>query len=166
MYNDQIHVGRHHTNKINYKMMKKSKKLKLLLIFTTLFFPLFLFGQCDTDAFLDPCASNLGTYNYIKSFTIIASPRKRANPEYSYVLSKGSTYMLIVCNQNAPGGKMIISLYDRNHNFIGSTYDEDTKKNYTDLIFPCSATGVYYIRASYEGVKGGCGLCILGFTKD
>lgn len=146
--------------------MKKPKELRILLFLAALFFPGSIFGQCDTDIYLDQCASNLGTYNYIKSFSVNASPRKKVNPEYSYVFSKGSTYMIIVCDQNVIGGKMIVSLYDREHKLIASTYDEKTDKYYSDLLYPCEATGVYYIRATFEGSKGGCGMCILGFNKE
>lgn len=146
--------------------MKKNKELKLLLILCAWLFPLISFGQCNTDAFLDKCASNLGTFNYIKSFSINASPRKRANSENSFVFSKGSTYILIACKENSVGGTMIINLYDRNHNLIGSTYDEKTKKHCADMRYSCSSTGVYYIKVAFEGTKKGCGMCILGFNKD
>jgi hypothetical protein len=122
-------------------------------------------GQCETYTFLDNCATSLGTFNYIKSFDITAAPRKKAQPEFSYVFSKGSTYMLILCEDLLVQGKMVINLYDRNHNLIASTYDETTKKHYPKLVYSCSATGVYYIKASFTDSKKGCGMCILGFDK-
>ncbi len=145
--------------------MKKAKEIKILLLLSIFLLPNTSFGQCDTDMFLDQCASGLGTYNYIKSFSVNVS-RKKVTPEYSYVFSKGSTYMLIVCDQNVIGGKMVVNLYDRNHKFIASTYDEKNNKHYSDLLYPCEATGVYYIQTTFEGSKGGCGMCILGFNKE
>jgi hypothetical protein len=145
--------------------MKKAKEIKILLLLSIFLLPNTAFGQCDTDMFLDQCASSLGTYNYIKSFNVNVS-RKKVTPEYSYVFSKGSTYMLIVCDQNVIGGKMVVNLYDRNHKFIASTYDEKNNKHYSDLLYPCEATGVYYIQTTFEGSKGGCGMCILGFNKE
>jgi hypothetical protein len=146
--------------------MKVKKELKILILSVFFLGSFSAFGQCDTDIFLDECAHGLGTYNYIKSFSIKASSHKKSNPEYSYVFSKGSTYMLIVCDQNLIGGKMILKLYDREHNLIASTFDEKDHKYYTDLRYSCEATGVYYIQASFEGSKGGCGMCILGFNKE
>jgi hypothetical protein len=146
--------------------MGKNKKLLLLLLLCTILFPLISDGQCDTDIFLDKCATNLGSFNYIKSFSLNARPKKKAYSEFSYVFSKGSSYMLIVCNENSDGGEMLINLFDREHKLIASTYDEKTKKHFPDLIYSCSATGVYYIKASYEGTKKGCGMFILGFNKD
>ncbi len=146
--------------------MKERRGLRILIVLATLFYSGSLFGQCDTDIFLDKCASNLGTFNYIKSFSVNASSRKKAIPEYSYVFSKGSTYMLIVCDQNVNGGRMVVTLYDREHKLIASTYDEKNNKYYSDLTYPCEATGVYYIRATFEGSRSGCGMCILGFNKE
>ena len=146
--------------------MKKNIRLILLIVIGVSLFTKYSFGQYETDVFLDKCASNLGTYNYINSFISYAHQRKKATTEYSYIFSKGSSYMMVACTENASGGKMVISLYDRNHNLIASTYDEETKKYYPDLLYPCSATGVYYIKATFEGTKNGCGMCILGFSKD
>lgn len=137
-----------------------------MIVLGILLFPRVTLGQCSTDVFLDQCASGLGTYNYIKSFTVDVRSRKRNNQGNSYVFSKGSTYMLIACDENVVGGKMIMSLFDRNHNLISSTYDETNNKFYTNLVYPCSATGVYYIKVTFYKAKKGCGLCIIGFNKE
>ena len=146
--------------------MKKRKAFWLLLILTTFIIPQVSSGQSDTDVLLDKCASNLGTFNYIKSFKVNVGFWKKSGPEYSYVFSKGSTYLLILCNENTDKGKMVINLYDTNRNTVASNYDEKTKEYFTDLLYPCSATGVYYIKISFEGMKRGHGICILGFNKE
>ncbi|HLN19738.1 MAG TPA: hypothetical protein VK213_01525 [Bacteroidales bacterium] len=145
--------------------MKKTLRLLPVLI---LIFALtdVLRAQCDSDEFLDKCASNLGTYNYLKTFVSRVNPRKKSSPENIYVFSKGSTYKMIACLDDPLAGKMIISLYDRNHNLIGSTFDESSGKYFSELQYPCPATGVYYIKTSFEGMKSGCGMCILGFSKE
>jgi len=146
--------------------MKKTKQSSILLLLVAMLFPNIGYGQCDTDLFLDQCAQNLGTYNYIKSFNISVTSRKKAYPEYSYVFSKGSKYMLIVCDEFMVEGKMVVNLYDREHNLLASSYDAENDKYYPNLIYSCSTTGVYYIQTTFLGSKGGCGLCILGFTKE
>jgi len=156
----------HSVEILNSGYLNKIIRLFLFLVTSLFLFPAYSSGQCESDEFLDKCASNLGTYNYIKSFVVNANPRKNANPEFKYVFSKGSTYMMIACTENSDHGRMVISLYDREHNLIATTYDEKTKKYFPELQYPCSATGVYYIKATIEGAKNGCGLCILGFTKD
>lgn len=114
--------------------MKLIKQTQILLILAAVLSPFSASGQCETDIFLDQCASCLGTYNYIRSFNVDASARKKATPEYTYVFSKGSKYMLVVCDQSAAQGKMVVSLYDRDHNLIASTYDETNDKSYPSLI--------------------------------
>jgi hypothetical protein len=146
--------------------MKVIRDIKILLISGFLLGSVSVFGQCDADMFLDQCANGLGTYNYIKSFSIKVPLHKRINPECSYVFSKGSTYLLIACDQNLKGGKMILSLYDREHNLIASTFNEKDNRYYSDLRYSCETTGVYYITASFKGSKGGCGMCILGFNRE
>ena len=122
------------------------------------------FGQCQSDEFLDNCASKLESFTFIKAFN--SSMTKAGKEEFSYVFSKGSNYLIIVCDQNKPGERLIISLYDRNRKLIASTYNSATKTYYPDLLYPCTATGVYYLEAKLEGSKGGCGVTILGFMKS
>ncbi len=146
--------------------MQVVRNIKALLLSAFILGSVNVYGQCDSDMLLDQCAHNLGTYNYIKSFSMKASSHRKSNHEYSYVFSKGSNYLIIVCDQNLKGGKMIVNLYDREHNLIGSTFDEKENKYYPELRYSCETTGVYYIKASFEGSKGGCGMCILGFNKE
>jgi hypothetical protein len=146
--------------------MKNHYKVSSILLVILFLFPLHSSGQCDPDKLLDKCASNLGTYNYIKSFVAYANPRKKSDSENTYVFSKGSTYKLIACDEDGARGRMIISLYDRNRSLIACTFNDKTGKYYTELLYPCSSTGVYYIKATFENTKNGCGMFILGFTKD
>lgn len=122
-------------------------------------------AQCSSDAFMDNCSNALDDFNFIKSFEY-SNPKGGAKAEYSYVFSKGSTYRIVVCDENIAGNKMIISLYDRNHKLIASNFDKASKKVFPALTYPCSATGVYYIEYSFQGDKAKCGINILGFTKN
>lgn len=146
--------------------MKKNLKTFISAVLMLTVFPANSPSQCESDDFLDKCASNLGTYNYIKTFTAYSHPKRKNSPENLYVFSKGSIYKMIACLNDPEAGKMVISLYDRNHNLIASTYDEVNQRYYNELQYPCLATGVYYIKTSYEGQRNGCGMCILGFTKE
>jgi len=140
------------------------RTLKFIFLFLIFFIPVGAYAQCDSDAFLDNCASKLEAFTFIKAFNTTI---KKSDPvEYSYVFSKGSTYMIVVCDQNISGNRMIVNLYDRNRKLIASSYNPKTKTYYPDLIYPCSATGVYYLGVSFESSKGGCGVSILGFKKS
>ncbi|MCP4311690.1 MAG: hypothetical protein GY790_10540 [Bacteroidetes bacterium] len=140
-------------------------KIKLMVILGMLMTSFIAYGQCGSDEFLDDCSSTLGSHTFIKAFNVELKPKKKENVEYSYVFSKGSNYMIIGCDQNLKGNRLIVSLYDRSHKLIASSYDRKTKKHYPDMVYPCSATGVYYIEATLEGSGQGCGVIILGFNK-
>ncbi len=140
------------------------KMIKIVLLLSIVMSSVNIFGQCDSDEFLDKCASSLETYTFIKAFNV--NMKKTEKVEYSYVFSKGSSYMIIVGDQKVPGQRMIVNLYDRNHKLIVSSYNKKSNTFYPNLVYPCSATGVYYMEATFEGTKGGCGVCILGFKKS
>jgi hypothetical protein len=152
------------------KENKKNKNLRLLgfiiILICTSTLSSTSFGRCNTDEFLGRCAVRLGEFNYIQSFEAKASKRKMEESEFSYVFSKGSTYIMIACEDNQGKGKMIVSLYNRDHKFIASTYDEEKDKSYSELNYPCSATGLYYIKIAFKSSKSRCGMCILGFSKE
>ena len=141
-------------------------KIKLIVILGMLATSFLASGQCESDEFLDACASSLDSHTFIKAFNVKVKPKKADKVEYSYVFSKGSSYMIILCDQNKKGNRMIVKLYDRGHRLIASSYDKRTKKHYPDLVYPCSATGVYYIEATMEGSSAQCGVIILGFNKN
>ena len=146
--------------------MKKFRVITIALFLGGLLIPGINYGQCDSDDFLDNCAPSLDTYTYIKKFPVAVKRKKSENTVFSYVFSKGSTYKLIVCDQDSEGGKMIINFYDRNRKLIASSYDKRSRLHHDVLLFPCTATGVYYIEGSFDGSGGGCGVCILGFDKS
>lgn len=138
--------------------------VKSLLVAIAILIPAIPQSQCDSEAFLDKCASNLGSFTFVKSFNVNLD-KSKDKQEFSYVFSKGSNYMLVVCDQNQQGGKMILNLYDRSHKFIASSYNKQSKKHYPSVTYPCSATGVYYIESTFENKSAGCGVSILGFEK-
>ena len=148
-------------------MKRKFLKVPLTRIILSLgltFSAGFSYAQCSSDAFMDNCSSALEDFNFIKSFEFENS-KGGAKNEYSYVFSKGSTYRIVVCDENIANEKMIVTLYDRNHKLIATNYLKASKKVFPSLTYPCSATGVYYIEYSFQGNKAKCGINILGFSK-
>ena len=141
-------------------------KIKLMVILGMLATTHVAHAQCESDEFLDNCSSSLGTNTFIKAFDVKIKPKKQDVVEYSYVFSKGSSYSIIVCDQNEKGKQMVVRLYDRSHKLIASSYNKKTKTHYPDLLYPCSATGVYYLEATLETQAAGCGVIILGFNKN
>lgn len=121
-------------------------------------------GDCDTNKLMETCASELDDYVYIKSFDI-STKKEEDKVEYSYVLSRDVTYRIITCEMDVEKRAMIINLFDRAHKLIASNYLKSSKKIIPILNYQCSATGVYYVEASFERKNGGCGINIIGFKK-
>ena len=154
------------TNRITHDTLPFLKiRTSLLTVFVSLIFSFSAYCQCDTDELPDDCATNLGTFNYIRSFTANAAQRKKSSREFTYVFSKGSTYLMVACTEKLNNGKMIITLYDRNHDQIATTSNEENGKDYPALKFECNTTGVYHFRISFAGTNKGCGICILGINN-
>ena len=120
--------------------------------------------SCGTDSFLDNCAPGLEDYTFIKMFNA-ESDGSGSKTDVSYVLSKGSTYRIVICDQNIKGSEMTVKLLDRNKKLIATNYLSSSRKYYPVLNYTCNATGVYYIQLSFKKGKEGCGVIILGFTK-
>jgi hypothetical protein len=110
------------------------------------------------------CSKKLGDFTFIKSVNINnACVEGKAN-QFSYVFSQGSTYMLLACDSEKKGSRMIVNLYDREKNLIAT--NKNRKKFYPSITFPCSATGVYYIESFYENSSpDACGINVLGFSR-
>lgn len=123
-------------------------------------------SQCQDAKFLDGCASLLGDFTFVKSFEIDKSRiKKTGTVEYSYVLSKGTDYIITGCDQAQSGGKMIVELYDRNRKIIATNFDKRNKKHYPKMGYTCSATGVYYLKYHFQKNKYDCGVSVIGFSK-
>lgn len=129
-----------------------------------LFSPTLIYSDCESESFLDDCASSLAPFTFLKAYKIPNDPSKTLGEQYSYVFSKGTTYKLSVCSDKSAKGQMVFNLYDRNKKLIASTYDKKTKKHFPAVSYDCTATGVYYLSFSFEG-DDGCGVGILGFKK-
>ena len=109
------------------------KKIILTLIVCVAFIaPSAAFAQCDNDDFMDECAVLLEDYMYVKSFDINTKSAKSKNAaitQYSYVFSKGTNYVITVCDQNKPGNKMVVSLYDRNKKLVEPMLTQKLENN-------------------------------------
>lgn len=147
--------------------MKKLNRLFKSVVLCALLLTSFSFSNgnpCDSEAFLNKCAPSLEDFVFITTFKI-GVEKEGGKTEYSYVLSRGTNYRIVICDQNETGNKMIVNFYDRNKKLIASNYLKASKKFYPSISYPCPATGVYYVEAFFEGNKKGCGLNILGFKK-
>jgi hypothetical protein len=121
-------------------------------------------AQCDDEDFMDDCAELLGEYMFVKSFNVEHSKQDQES-EFSYVFSKGTSYVITICDQNTGTDKMVVELYDRNRKLVASNYLKTKKTFYPKIGYPCQATGVYYMKYKFKSGEPSCGVSIIGFKK-
>lgn len=119
-------------------------------------------GDCDDVDFLDDCATQIQGYKYLKANKVNVEETGKS-VELSSVFSTGSTYILTACS-GGPG--MMVTLYDRTKKKIMNNYNSAKKSYYPSITYKCNATGVYYIKYEFENGAAGCGVGIIGFTKN
>ena len=137
------------------------KGLFLLTSFVLVLIPNLTMSQCMDEKLKTTCSSLLDSFIFVKSFKV-----NSGSTEYSYVFSKGTMYMITVCDEaEEKGNKMVVELYDRAHKLVASSFDKKTGKHFAKIGYPCSATGVYYMKYSFKGGKTGCGVSVLGFKR-
>ena len=141
-------------------------RTRSILMLFFLFLGSSAFSQCQEESFLNKCAGKLGDYMYLKSFKVDADQVEVGGSiEFNYVLSKGKKYVITVCDEKIESSRMVVKLYDRNKELIASSYDRRKRKHYPKLVYPCEATGVYYLEYSFRGSKANCGVSILGVDQ-
>ena len=147
--------------------MKPFKNISTVLLF--LIIPMLGFKTStkggDPEALLNKCAPSLEEFVFITTFKI-NSEKEGDKTNYSYVLSRGTNYKIVVCEQGNDGNKMVVNFYDRNKKLVASNYLKSSKKYFPSISYNCQVTGVYYVEAFFEGEKKGFGLNILGFKKN
>ena len=143
--------------------MKNIFKISIIILPFVLLTSLTPGGPCGSDSFLEACAPELGDYTFLKTFDVV--PAQGEKKQVSYIMSKGSKYRIVVCDEDTKGHDMKVKLLDRKKKMIATNYLSDKKKYYPSITFTCPATGVYYMEASFKSSIKGCGVIILGFTK-
>lgn len=140
----------------------------------SLLFLFIMFGVCvsshsqqqpECDAHLiSTCSQMLDKFTLAKSIDIKPSMYKYGGEkvEFSCFFSKGSTYVITLCDENPTSNKLMVDVYDKNKRLITRNFDANNKKYYTKIFFPCSATGMYYLKYSFHGGKPTCGASTLG----
>ena len=137
------------------------RKHILYLPFLLIFLLLTSFADeedCEDEDFLDECAEVIDGYKFLKANKITIDNDSKV--EYKSVFSKGSTYKLTACNVGQ--GALKLTLYDRNKKRVMSNFIRS--KYYSSVTYPCTATGVYYLKYEFT-VGNGCGVGIIGFKK-
>ncbi len=137
---------------------------KIIQLSVSLFLVLGFNAKLNAQCIQGECSKKLGEFTFIKSVNVNSACIEGKANQFSYVFSQGSTYMVLACDSEKKGARMIVNLYDREKNLIAT--NKNRKKFYPSITFPCGATGVYYIESFYEGNSSdACGLNVLGFSR-
>ncbi len=116
-------------------------------------------AQCKSDE----CVGKLSEgFTFLKSYQI-QIPASSDQVEYSYVFSKETNYMLVLCNGGTTSNT-IVTLYDSNRKIIATNYDKANNKVFPAIVYQCKATGIYYMKFSFLN-KPECSVGVLAFKK-
>lgn len=121
-------------------------------------------AQCDPNGYTEACISKLGEgFTFLKSFQIDGDGGNKNKVEYSYVFSKDTQYSLNICANGADTDGIVVTMYDSNRKMVGTNFANG--KFYPAFVYPCNATGIYYISFTFQGSQSHCGGSVLGFKR-
>ncbi|MDB5273659.1 MAG: hypothetical protein JWO58_2026 [Chitinophagaceae bacterium] len=115
-------------------------------------------AQCKTDE----CVAKISSgYTFLKTYQM---SQVGDQLEYSYVLSKDTNYMLVMCNGGGAQNNIIVTLYDSKRKEIATNQDKASGKVFPAIAYRCNATGIYYLRFSFID-KPECCVSVLAFKR-
>ena len=121
-------------------------------------------AQCASEAHANTCISKLQDgFTFLKTFKVDGQGGAKAKVEYSYVFSKDTQYFLNICNEGEATDGIVATMYDSKRQMVSTNFNNG--KFYPGLVYPCNATGIYYITFTFEGSQNNCGGSVLGFKR-
>ena len=122
-------------------------------------------SQCIPENFCNECIGKLikAKFNYLKSFKINGEDGSLKKIEYSYVLTKGSKYLVNICASGTHPEKIGFTLLNYQRVKMGTNSVKGT--HVSDFVFECNTTGIYYLQYSFEEASINCAGSALGFTR-
>lgn len=121
-----------------------------------------LADQCNSDKLATDCIPKLSEgFNFLKSYKVDGALKDKV--EYSYVFMKGTQYMLNLCANGATTDGVVVSILDKDRNKIASS--KINGQVVSAIIFPCNASGIYYIQYTFDEPSSHCGGSALGFKR-
>lgn len=139
------------------------KNIIWLTLFITLAHSQASSAQCNADELCNTCIPKLSAgFNFVKSYKINGEANI-AKVEYSYVFTKGTQYMITLCEQKANTNSIVITIYDSQRNKVASNKIKGDVLS--AMAYPCNATGIYYLQYTFENGSARCAGSALGFKK-
>ncbi|TAH25099.1 MAG: hypothetical protein EAZ07_08015 [Cytophagales bacterium] len=115
-------------------------------------------AQCKPDE----CISKMGNgYTFLKTYQM----EKIGNEmEQSYVFSKETNYMLILCDKDGGAKNVEVTLFDASRKMLASNYDKKNNKYYPAIAYNCKSTGMYYLKFNFNP-ESECCVSVLAFKR-
>ena len=121
-------------------------------------------AQCNADSYTEECLSKLQPgFTFLKSFKVDGQGGAKSKVEYSYVFSKDTQYYINVCAEGEGTDGIVVTMYDSNRKLVATNYANG--KFFPGIVYPCNATGIYYISFTFNGSSNYCGGSVLGFKR-
>ena len=140
-------------------VMKRMLLPAIILLLTTFGIAQNGHAQCTTDA----CANKLSEgFTFLKGYQLQVATVHEV--EFSYVFSKGTSYQLVICNQDGTSKDIEVTLYDSQRHKLISNFDKESNKYYGALIYECQTTGIFYMKYTYKN-KPSCCNAVLAFKR-
>jgi hypothetical protein len=136
------------------------KSINIIYILTAFLFFISVdsFAQCKSDE----CVSKITDgYTFLKTYKM---EKVGDQTEYSYVFSKETNYMLVICNKDGSSQNIKVTLFDATRKEIATNYDKKSGKYYPAIAYNCKATGIYYLKFTFNE-NPECCVSVLSFKK-
>ena len=144
--------------------MKKIVKLLGLLFVLAFFFVTEAKAQCSAESLAQACVPKLQDgFTFLKTFKVDGQGGAKSKVEYSYVFSKDTQYFVNICADVAGTDGIKVTMYDSKRQMVSTNFNNG--KFYPGIVYPCNATGIYYITFTFEGSANHCGGSVLGFKR-
>jgi hypothetical protein len=101
---------------------------------------------------------------FLKSFNVIFEDRKKASVEHSFVLTKGTTYVIQICSDDSGDNQpleFVIFDSDRNEVVTNTACGKPLDK----IAYHCTSTGIFYLRYIATQTVPYYGKSILSFSR-
>jgi hypothetical protein len=121
-------------------------------------------AQCNAEQLANACIPKLEDgFTFLKTFKVDGQGGAKSKVEFSYVFSKDTQYYLNICNDGADTDGIVVTMYDSKRQMVSTNFHNN--KFYPGLIYPCNATGIYYITFTFQNSASHCGGSVLGFKR-
>src|SRR5688500_15172383 len=135
------------------------KKLIFIVLSVLILSTLEVIGQCNSETFTTQCIPKLAAgFNFLKSYKVEKAGKEYV--EYSYVFTKGTQYMINICAPDQSADGIVVTLYDAERRKVAT--NKINEQYITAIAYPCNATGIYYIKYTFDNESSYCGGSALG----